>query len=144
MDTAEAERLVALFQRGWDHPGAHAWDELLDPDVELVQPMVPVTRGIDAWDREFARVQALLPDIAGTVHDWAVRGDTLFIHLTLACTVAGKPVSWSLVDKLDVRAGRVVRRVAHFDSAPLALAVLTSPRAWPAWWRAGRPGLPRR
>lgn len=130
MDDHRYAQLAQLFQRGWNAPGPGAWDDLLTEDVELVQPLVPTTRGRRAWDAQISDILELVPDLRGTVQNWSGQGNTMFIELTLAGTLGGKPFSWGLVDVLTLSGERVSRRVSYFDSAPLALALLRRPRAW--------------
>lgn len=137
MDDPRYAHLAQQFQRSWNAPGPGAWDDLLTEDVILVQPLVPTARGRGAWDAQIDRVLELVPDLQGTVQHWSGHGNTLFIELALAGTLAGKPVSWGQVDVLTLSGDRVSKRVSYFDSAPLGLTVLRRPRAWPSAWRAG-------
>jgi ketosteroid isomerase-like protein len=132
MDELRFAHIAELFQRGWYAPGPGAWDDLLTEDVELVQPMIPPTRGRAAWDAQILDVLRLVPDLHGTVQHWSGHGNTLFIELALEGTLGGKPVSWGLVDVLTLEGDRCRKRVSYFDSAPLALAILRRPRAWRA------------
>jgi hypothetical protein len=54
----------------------------------------------------------------------------VLIEHTLAGTLGGKALSWDLTDRMTLRDGRVVERIAYFDPLPLLLAVLTRPQAW--------------
>lgn len=137
MDDLRFAHLAQMFQRSWVAPGPGAWDDLLTDDVELIQPLVPTARGREAWDGQIQDVLELVPDLTGTVQNWSGHGNTLFIELTLAGTLGGKPVSWNLVDVLTLSGDRVSRRVSYFDSAPLGLTVLRRPRSWRSAWRAG-------
>src|SRR6516165_4494365 len=101
-------RAVKAFADGWKRPHPHAWDSLLATDVELHQPLMPDGIGVGHWQRQFARLQAVLPDIHGQVIAWA-------------------PVT----DRLRLSAnGTVVRRDSFFDPTPLVVALATRPRAW--------------
>ncbi|NBH02964.1 nuclear transport factor 2 family protein [Amycolatopsis sp. SID8362] len=132
------KQAVHAFAAGWAAPGPHAWDDLLADDVELNQPMLAPARGRAHWQAEAGRLVAFLPDLRGDVLDWAGREDTLFITWQASATLAGKPLTFRAVDQLwlDER-GKVLRRDAFFDSAPLARQVLSRPATWPRWWRSG-------
>lgn len=132
------ERVLAAFSAGWEKPGPHAWDDLLDADLELIQPMLRDGRGREVWWDEVSRLMALLPDLRGDVVRWSGTEDTVFIHVRFSGTLGGKPLEWRAVDELRVDpAGSVLRRESFFDSTPLALQVLLRPRAWLPWWRSG-------
>lgn len=132
------EKVLAAFAAGWDKPGPHAWDDLVDADVELVQPMLRDGRGRELWWDEATRLIALLPDLRGEVLRWSAAEETVFIHVRFSGTLGGKPLTWRAVDELRVSpAGTVLRRESFFDSVPLALTVLLRPRAWLPWWRSG-------
>lgn len=124
------------FVEGWLTPSPHAWDRLLAPDVELVQPLLRNCRGREQWWREAARLMRLVPDLRGEVLSWSATGDTMFIDVRFTGTLGGRPLTWRAVDVLTLDAtGTVLRRESHFDSVPLILTVLRRPRAWLAYWR---------
>src|SRR5688500_20329013 len=113
MDDPRYAHLAQMFQRSWTAPGPGAWDDLLTEDVLMVQPLVPTTRGRSAWDAQINDVLELVPDLTGTVQNWSGSGNTMFIELTLAGTLGGKPVSWGLVDVLPLTGDRVSKRVSY-------------------------------
>jgi steroid delta-isomerase-like uncharacterized protein len=116
---------VEAFTEGWRAPAdADAFIEAFDPwladDIRLVQPGIPTTVGKDAFRDTFVRPMFdLIPDLHGTVESWAAHGDVVFIEIRLAGTLAGTPVEWTSVDKVTLRDGIAVERVANFDPAPL-------------------------
>jgi hypothetical protein len=132
------KQVVEMFTAGWDRPEPHAWDGFLAEHVELIQPMVPHARGRERWWDEVRRLLTLIPDLRADVLNWAGNGDQLFIEIRLNGTLGGKPISFRAVDQLQLTSeATVVRRESTFDSIPLALHVLTRPRAWPIWWTSG-------
>ena len=137
MDDLRYAHLAQMFQRSWVAPSPGGWDDLLTEDVELVQPLLPDDRGRGAWDTQIQDVLELVPDLTGTVQNWSGHGNTLFMELTLAGTLGGKPVAWNVVDVLTLRGDRVSRRVSYFDSTALGLTILRRPRSWRSAWRAG-------
>jgi SnoaL-like domain len=125
------QQVVDLFVKGWGRPEPHAWDELLADDAELVQPMLRSGRGRAVWHEEARRLLRLAPDLRGDVLAWAGRDGVVFIDLRLSATVGGRPLVFRSVDKLLIDPdGRVLRREAFFDPAPIALALLLRPAAW--------------
>lgn len=133
---------VAEFVEGWSRPrGPDAFADhfcrVIDPEIRLVQPQIPTVVGHREFRERFARpLFALIPDIRGEVERWAGDGDVAFIELRLHGTLGGRPVSWRVVDRVTLRDGLAVERVSYFDPAPLLVAVLTRPRAWPRFVRA--------
>jgi ketosteroid isomerase-like protein len=132
-----AEAFVEAFTDGWrapidaDHFAEH-FEPLLDPNVRLIQPGAPTTTGREAFRERFARpLFDLIPDLHGTVEGWAVREDTVYIELRLEGTVGRRPVMIRTCDRITLRDGRVVERLAHLDPTPLLAAVALTLRAWP-------------
>ena len=124
-------RAVKAFADGWKRPHPHAWDSLLATDVELHQPLMPDGIGVGHWQRQFARLQAVLPDIHGQVIAWAPVPDGLLIHLRCDATAGGRPLTFDVIDRLRLSTnGTVVRRDSFFDPTPLVVALATRPRAW--------------
>jgi hypothetical protein len=95
------EEWVADFAEGWRSPaGADAFvahfRRLLADDVRLIQPQLPTIVGFAAFEHRFVRpIFGLIPDLHGAVERWAVRGDTLYIELTLRGRVGRRALSSS-------------------------------------------------
>jgi hypothetical protein len=132
-----AEAFVEAFGDGWRAPGgadqlADHFEPWLDTGIRLVQPGFPSTVGRRAFRERFARpLFELIPDLHGTVEGWAVREDTVYIELRLQGTVGRRAVTLRSCDRVTLRDGRALDRVAHLDPSPLLRAVAMSPRAWP-------------
>ncbi|MHA6619609.1 nuclear transport factor 2 family protein [Pseudonocardia sp. DLS-67] len=125
------QQVVDLFEKGWDRPDPHAWDDLLAEDAEFVQPLLPSGRGRAVWHEAARRLLRLAPDLRGDVMTWAGRDDVVFIDVRLRGTVGGKPLTFRSFDQLQIGPdGRVLRREAFFDPTPVALALLLRPAAW--------------
>jgi ketosteroid isomerase-like protein len=136
-----AERWAAGFIEGWRAPAgpeafAQHFRPMLAPDVRLISPQLPTLTGLRAFEEEFVRpLFALFPDVRGEVERWASQGDVLYIEMTLRGTLAGRPVSWRLCDRVTLRDGLAVERESYFDPGPLLAAVARTPRAWPIFLR---------
>jgi hypothetical protein len=136
-----AREWVQAFAEGWRAPaGADAFadhfDRWLDPEIRLVQPQIPPIVGRAACREQFARpLFALVPDIHGTVEGWGWNGDTVYIELRLAGTVGHRPVTMHTCDRVTLRDGVAVERVAYIDPSPLLAAIARTPRAWPRFIR---------
>jgi limonene-1,2-epoxide hydrolase len=137
----EARAWVEAFTEGWRAPaGADAFaahfEPLVDPEVRLVQPMLPTVNGLAEWREGFVRPTfTMLPGLRGEVHRWASSGDAVYIEFTLIAAIGRRSVRWHVVDRFILHDGRPVERVSYFDPAPLVRAVATSPSAWPRFLR---------
>jgi hypothetical protein len=142
--TTDAATWVEAFAEGWRAPAdadafVAAFEPWLAPDVRLVQPQMPTMAGMRAFREQFVRpLFELMPDIHGTVESWAARGDVVFIEIRLAGTLGRRRVEWTSVDKVTLRDGVAIERVANFDPAPLLKGVALSPSVWPRFARTRR------
>ncbi|HEY0392603.1 MAG TPA: nuclear transport factor 2 family protein [Solirubrobacterales bacterium] len=135
-DTAAAD-FTRRFAEYWRAPSPQRLDMLLAEDVRLVAPMTPVTHTLEEARTAFAGLFELIPDLSGEVHRWGATADGVLIEFTLSGTVGGKPISWPAVDRIALgRDGLASERISYFDSAPIGLAALRRPRAWPAFVRS--------
>jgi ketosteroid isomerase-like protein len=126
----EAAEFVRGFERHWASPDPTALFDLLHPDVHLVQPLLPEMHSSAAYAEQLRRLLLLVPDLTGRVHRWVPDDNGVIIEHTLGGTVGGKRIELRLCDRITLREGKVVERIAYFDPTPLLLAVLTRPRAW--------------
>jgi ketosteroid isomerase-like protein len=132
---------VAMFAIGWANPMdtdtfCGHFDPWFDPDVRMIQPSVRPIVGRKAFREEFARpLFTLVPDLRGTVENWAASGDVLYIELRLAGTVGKRRFTLHTCDRIRLRDGKAIERVAYLDPAPLLRAVAASPRSWPRFVR---------
>ncbi|HEY2398168.1 MAG TPA: nuclear transport factor 2 family protein [Solirubrobacteraceae bacterium] len=140
-------RWVEGFVAGWRAPqgpesfAAH-FRPMLAADVRMTQPMLPAFVGHEAFERQFVKpLFVLVPDVRGEVERWGSRGETIFIELTLHGTLAGRPVSWRVCDRVTLREGVAIERESYFDPSPLLAAVASTPRAWPRFVRVQAKGL---
>jgi ketosteroid isomerase-like protein len=139
--TTPAEAWVAMFAEGWANPvDTDTFCDHFDPwfhdDVRMIQPSVRPTVGRKAFREEFARpLFTLVPDLHGTVENWSATGDVLYIELRLEGTVGRRRFTLHTCDRIKLRDGNAVERVAYLDPAPLLKAVAASPRAWPRFIR---------
>jgi ketosteroid isomerase-like protein len=141
-DQAEAAaNWVSVFAEGWADPVdadtfCDHFDPWFDPEVRMIQPQLTPTVGRRAFREQFARpLFALVPDLHGTVENWSSSGDRVYIELRLEGTVGRRRFTMSTCDRIKLRDGRAVERVAYLDPAPLLKAVAASPRSWPRFIR---------
>ena len=128
---------VAMFAEGWANPVdadtfADHFEPHFQPEVRMIQPSMRPIVGKEAFREEFARpLFDVVPDLHGTVENWATNGDVAYIELRLEGTVGGKPFTMRTCDRIRLRDGKAVERIAYLDATPLLKAVALSPRAWP-------------
>lgn len=137
----DAAAFVERFGAIWTDPSPERINELLHPDVRLVQPLEDEVRGLEDAAAMWRRTFGLIPDLHGEVVDWAARDGYVVISLRLYGTLGGRPFEWTSSDHIRLVDGRIKERVARFDPLPLVAAVLTRPRAWPAFARFQRERL---
>jgi ketosteroid isomerase-like protein len=147
LETSTASEWVEGFAEGWRAPTdaesfCDHFDALIADDIRLVQPQLPEINGKAEFREEFARpLFELLHEVRGTVGSWASRteGDAeiVFIELEIRARLAGgRAVTLRTIDKITLRDGLAVERIASLDPLDLLGGVLLSPRAWPAFIRA--------
>jgi hypothetical protein len=145
--TRTAAEWVEGFAEGWRAPTdadsfSDHFEPLLGDEMRLVQPQMPDRVGKRAFREEFARpLFSLLQDVRGTVGSWAAteKGDDtiLFVELEIRARLAGgRPVTLRTTDRITLRSGVAVERIANLDPLELLGPVALSPRAWPAFLRA--------
>ncbi len=126
---------MRCFAAAWSRPSVDGFIAMLAPEVRLLQPVTPPVIGREAARREFARLLRWLPDLHGTIDEWAVAGETVLIAWRLHFTLGRRPFELRLVDRLVARDGLIVEREAYFDSLRFLLATLARPSAWSGYLR---------
>jgi hypothetical protein len=139
--TSAAEAWVENFAEAWANPGdpdtfCDRFDPWFQPDVRMIQPSVRPVVGKEAFREEFARpLFELVPNLRGTVENWASSGDVIYIELRLEGTIGRRPFTLHTCDRIKLRDGKAVERFAYLDATPLVKAVARSPRSWPRFLR---------
>lgn len=132
-----AADFAGRFAEFWRAPSPQRLEMLLGEEVHLVAPMTPTTRTLEEGRRAFAELFALIPDLTGKVHLWGATPDGVLIEFTLSGTAAGKPISWSAVDRIVLgEDGLATVRISYFDSAPIVATILRRPSTWPRFARS--------
>lgn len=122
-DADDRADFVARFIRFWRPPvDLDDLASLLHPDVRLIAPGMPPTTGRDAGIAAFRQVFAMVPDLHIDVERWSATGDAVFIECTMRGTLAGHRLEIPSVDRILVRDGVVLERVAYFDPSPMLAA----------------------
>jgi SnoaL-like protein len=136
-----AGRWVAMFAEGWADPRdadsfCDHFEPWFQPEIRMIQPSVGPVVGKRAFREEFARpLFDLVPDLHGTVENWAVAGDVIYIELRLEGTVGRQRFTMHTCDRIKLHDGKAAERFAYLDSTPLVKAIARSPRSWPKFLR---------
>ena len=134
-DRAAAERLAAALGEAWR--GAPRGElprglrHLFVPDVRFSQPFAPPNVGYRGFERSYASLLALLPDLDIEVVGWSARGANLYVEFELSGTVGRKRLLLRSCDRFVLREGLVVERHAFIDLLPLIWAIAVRPLTWP-------------
>ena len=138
----ESAEFADFFAAGWAlGAGGGFFEHVLprmDPQVVLDQPLGGELRGHAGVRALFEPLFRAIPDLRGEVVRWGRTDDGVLIELTLRGTLGGRPLEWTVVDRIVLRDGIIVARRSYFDPLPLALPLLRSPRVALALLRARR------
>lgn len=130
-NTAFAE----AFEAAWAQPTADALTALLHDEVVLYQPTAPPIHGCAAAHREFTALLRWLPGTHAVVDESLGEDAQCYIRFRLCFPIGRKGVHLPSVDHFILRDGRALSRRAHFDPAPLMLAVALRPWMWWGFFR---------
>jgi hypothetical protein len=119
MIESEAREFVAQFSAAWATRDGDAFVALWHPDGQLHSPFYD--RAIAG--REMGKLNDLLkaqiPQLTWTIIDWTWRGDVAVIEWENTNRYGDTTVRWRGVDKVTVRAGKIIEEVVYVDTAPL-------------------------
>lgn len=136
-DIAAAADFVARFEAYWRAPTPQGLETVLAPKARLVAPLTKTAHTREEGIRAFADLFELIEGMRADVHRWGATEDGVLIEFTISGRAAGKPISWSAVDRFVLDAdGLASERVSYFDSGPLALTLARRPSVWPGFARA--------
>lgn len=117
---AAAESLVARFAERWRNPDADALRDLMHPDTSNLIPPMTQPGDREAVVEHFRGVLRMVPDMSLEVVRWAPTGDAVFVEWRASATVAGQPLSWSGVDRFNIRGDRMYEASVYWDTRGLA------------------------
>ena len=117
---AAARDIVARFAERWDKPDADSLRELMHPDTRNLIPPMAEPGDREAVVEHFRGVLKRLPDLRVEVVRWAPTGDAVLVEWTASATVADRPLSWTGVDRFNVRGDRMYEARVYWDTRGLA------------------------
>lgn len=130
-----AKEFVEFFAAGWKigacDPEAffRHFGPRMHPDAALIQPVARPARGSGALRELFGPLFKAVPDLTGELQRWAETADGVLIEVTLRGHLGGRPLEWTVVDRVILEDGKIRERRSYFDPAPLLKAVALRPRA---------------
>jgi ketosteroid isomerase-like protein len=130
-----AKEFVEFFAAGWKFGARDAegffrhFGPRMHPNTVLIQPIVAPARGPGALRQLFEPLFKAIPDLVGDLKRWGETADGVFIELTLRGHLGGRPVEWTVVDRIILEDGLIRERQSYFDPTPLLKAVALRPRA---------------
>jgi hypothetical protein len=130
-----AREFVEFFEAGWKFGARDAdgffrhFGPRMHPNTTLIQPIARAARGPKALHELFVPLFEAIPDLVGDLKRWGETADGVFIELNLHGHLGGRPVEWTVVDRIILEDGLIRERRSYFDPAPLLKAVALRPRA---------------
>ena len=115
-----ASDIVGRFAQCWNRPSADDLGDLMHADTRNQIPPMREPADRDAVVEHFRTVLRQLPDLRVEVARWAPTGDAVMIEWIASATVAGKPLTWSGVDRFNVRGERMYEAMVYWDTRGLA------------------------
>jgi hypothetical protein len=132
---SDAQRFVRSLSEAWRSPSPAGLMEgvrpLFAPTVRLTQPLLPSTTGLGGFERGFAGLSALVPNLRGRVVHWAEAGDVLYVEFELTGMVGRRPLRLRTCDRIVLREGVAIEPHVFMDPLPLLWLLATQPRTWP-------------
>jgi hypothetical protein len=131
----DAKEFVEFFAAGWKigarDPEAffRHFGPRMYRDTVLSQPIARPARGPGALRELFGPLFKAIPDLLGELQRWGETADGVFIELTLRGHLGGRPLEWTVVDRVILEDSKIRERQSYFDPAPLLKAVALHPRA---------------
>jgi ketosteroid isomerase-like protein len=122
MTDAEVQDFVVSFAAAWAARDGAAFLALWEPDGVLHYPLT--NRPIAG--REIGRLndaqKEAVPDLVWQLLDWTARGDVVILEWQSTRVIGGKRFDWRGVDKLRLKAGKIVEERVYMDTALLRAA----------------------
>jgi ketosteroid isomerase-like protein len=132
---SSATEFVEFFAAGWTLGARDAegffrhFGPRMHPDTVLSQPIAAPARGQSALRQLFGPLFKAVPDLTGELKRWGETADGVFIELTLRGHLGGRPLEWTVVDRIILKDGLIRERRSYFDPTPLLKAVALRPHA---------------
>jgi len=117
---AAARDVVARFAQRWAKPDADSLRDLMHPDTHNLIPPMAEPGDREAVVEHFRGVLSRLPDLRVDVVRWAPTGDAVLVEWRATATVAGHSLTWTGVDRFNIRGDRMYEAMVYWDTNGLA------------------------
>ena len=117
---ADAEAIVQRFAAIWSSPVADELRALMHEETRNLIPPMKEPGDREAVVEHFRGILTRLPDLKIEVIRWAPVGDAVMVEWRAHATVQGKAISWTGVDRFNVRDGRMYEASVYWDTRGLA------------------------
>lgn len=119
MTDAEIQDFVTRFAAAWAARDGDAFLDLWHPEGSLNTPLVNRTIKGSELGHLLEAQTAAAPDFVWQLLDWTSRGDVLIIEWQTTRIINGERFSWRGVDKIRIKAGKIIEERVYCDTAPL-------------------------
>jgi ketosteroid isomerase-like protein len=123
---AAAKDVVARFAASWDRPDADSLRDLMHPDTRNLIPPMTEPGDREAVVEYFRAALGRLPDMRLKIIRWAATGDAVMVEWEATASVAGQPLSWTGVDRFNIRGDRIYQGHVYWDTRELAARMATA------------------
>ena len=122
MTDEEIQEFVTKFAAAWAARDSEAFLALWHPDGVLFYPLAnrPIAGNELGRLNELQKQSA--PDLVWQLLDWTSRGDVVIIEWQPTRLIAGRRFDWRGVDKLRLKAGKIIEERVSMDTALLRAA----------------------
>ncbi|MGD0052785.1 MAG: nuclear transport factor 2 family protein [Vulcanimicrobiaceae bacterium] len=116
------QAFVTRFAAAWAERDAEMFLALWHADGTLHYPLVDRPLAGSEIGHLVDRQKELFPDLVWQLLDWTSRGDVVIVEWQATRLIDGRRFDWRGVDKLRLRAGKIVEERVYMDTALLRAA----------------------
>lgn len=122
MSDAEIQDFVVRFAAAWAGRDSAAFLALWHADGVLHYPLVDRPIAGSELGRLNEVQKEVAPDLVWQLLDWTARGDVVIVEWQSTRIVGGKRFDWRGVDKIRLKAGKIIEERVYMDTALLRAA----------------------
>jgi limonene-1,2-epoxide hydrolase len=123
MSHEDRAQFLKRFERFGSEPSVATYLALFHPDAALFDDGMERPIGVAEIPAHIAGVLALVKGFRMRPERWRARGHVVMVEAHNAGEVAGKPVSWRAVYRIELEGSLVKNGRRYFDRAPLLAAL---------------------
>lgn len=119
MSDADVARFLERFRRFGAEPGVETYLALFHPEARLYDEGMPRPIEVPEIPEHIAGVLALVKGFRMRVERWRARDGRVFVEAANTGEIAGEPVGWRAVYRIELDGSHVRDGRRYFDRAPL-------------------------